>query len=71
MTTGLEKAMVQNIAESKGWAPFLNNSNNHIHVLESMAAIAWFCFVLFFLLKPLTLKDEGAGALSPLHWGPQ
>lgn len=39
--------MVQNIAESKGWAPFLNN-NNHIHVLESMAAIAWFCFIFSF-----------------------
>lgn len=26
---------------------------------------------VFLLSKPLTLKGEGARALSPLHWGPQ
>lgn len=28
-------------------------------------------FVLFFPFKTTHIKDEGARALSPLHWGPQ
>lgn len=68
MTIGSEGAMVQNIAEPYGMGYISEQQPPYPYFRKSMAAIAWFCV---FLSKPLTLKGEGARALSPLRWGPR